>query len=703
VSNRDRVDKRGSYPVCATTIPLVGRGAILALAVTIICGAFPGTAASWRELPTQGIGHAGVATCLRAAGDGQLAVTGAVRRDATPMTLLNAEPSGFSGARSISLGVLETCPDVATNSRGDSVLAGFARNPNAEPPSGGTIRAAAFGPGTTLDSTVDLGHAGPYVIDVAVAVDEQGQAIVAWLETAARDRDVLRAAVRNRDGSWGSAFDVVKPLHLGFAIESLTAAPDQSGGFVVAWTEAIQTIGRRAPRSEIKMATIRGNAATSVVGIARGVVSRVEARATPDGRILLVHDADGNLHLQERAPGAAGFAPLRTLGEPGRRVYQPAVSLRADGAALLAAWSSEPRAHRDLGLTVWMRSAPGDFGRGDTVLPARRVSYDASFYSVDNLSGRPSPPEDPVSGKLQALLAPDGQALVTSGWYSRAKGGDTLGSILAITGGLETGMSTPERLGSPCKPVDGVTPLLASGRLGAAWTDNLTRVAGDVERPVGHGVVHLALPAGAPPPAKPAPHARLTVRRQALKYAQALKARASCDRACELRAFVLGRHGEEIAVGSASLKRRGSTPLKIATLGDGYHIGGGRSGPVKVNLHACAPGSTSMSATRATAQVDLIPPKPFPVLSNIEAHRDKRAIVVTWTVDQPGRGEDVYPELHGRGLPDGFSADTRVSAGGRQVTMRVAVDHPERVTSVTLTQFEPDPPRREREHFVRVK
>jgi hypothetical protein len=615
------------------------------------------------------------------------------------MTLLNAGRSGFTGAMSISLGVLDTCPAVASNARGQGLLAGSAGPHNLDRSFNGVIRAAALTREAKPGATTDIAQTAPYVDELVDAVDEQGQAIVAWFEEGAGERMRVRAAIRKPDGTWGPAFEVVQPIAAGLTAYSLTVTPDQTGGFFVGWVET-----RNAnARSNVRLALVPGGAATSVVTIGRGHVGSVEATSTPDGRVLIVHDANGKLHLLERAPGASEFARPQILTENGRYLYAPELALRADGAMVLASWFSDPRGRRDLGLAAWMRPANGDFGPAQIIMGARRVRLEGGYFDSRQNEDHPTPPDDPTNGALQVGLAPDGRALLTFGWGRRTDG-DSPEVVAAVSGSLVTGFSKPERLGSPCRSVDGATPVLTGNVLAMVWTDNLSQAAAQLERPIGHGLLHLAVPGLASPAAAPAPHARLRVPYQALRYADPLKARASCDRACELRAFVVGRNGREIAVGSTSLPRRGSTAMRIGTLGSQYQIGSGRSGPVKVSLHACSPGSSKLAATSTIARVDLVPPKPLPRLSDIKAHREGRTIVITWTLSEPDRDDTVSPDLHGRGVPNSFSTSTSYSADGRHVTMRVSIKHPERVRLVTLMQTGSEPPYKMRAYPpVRVK
>jgi hypothetical protein len=686
----------------------VGRGAIRALAVTIICGAFPGTAAAWQELPAQGIGHAGVATCLRAAGDGELAVTGAVRRDATPMTLLAAGPSGFTGARSISLGVLEICPEVAAGPGGDLVLAGF-NNTGAGPGTsdGGTVRAVSRIPGQTADIVTDVASTDGYVDEIAAAVDQQGHAVVAWAESG--DAARLRAALRQPDGTWGDAFDVVPPKETDQPDDRLIAvAPDGSGGFAMSWADqSVPVAIVKAGGAKVFIASLRGSGAGPVTKLGQtDFIAALEMRSTPDGRILLAYDGSGKVHLQEHAPGSAGFTPLAPLALKGRTLYAPALDLAADGSALVAAGvSSAPlfsSADRfKFGISAWLRHGERPFGAEQTLQPLKLVTPRSFIFDSSGYGGAgAAPPADDGSG-IRAALAPDGQALVTWNWPARTRDGDRPSGTYAALGTLDGGFAARQRLGSLCRAGTGVTPLLTNIGPITAWADNLTHAGGDSEQPSGHGLVHLALPAGVAGDT-PAPRARLQIKPQALKYAQALKTKASCDRACDLRAFVVDRQGREIALGSGSLAHRGTIPLAVRTVSNDYHVSGGRSGRVRVRLHACSPGSTSMSSTTATAHIRAVSPRPAPRLGGLTARREGHAIVVEWTVTSGSPNADFDVELHGPGL-DGFSPYEDIErTAPRHFVMRIDPPFRHRVRSVTVTVRSKAAPHRSRSYSVRV-
>jgi hypothetical protein len=533
------------------------------------------------------------------------------------MTFLDVGASGLAGARSVSLGRLEECPEVATNSRGDVILAGFT-DPTSPIGSadGGIVRAASTIPGRSADAVADIDTTEGYIDDMAIAVDEQGQALLVWSESD--DDSRLRGSWRQPDGTWGTAFDIVPPQVNDQPDNRLVAvAPDGSGGFTLAWVDQsvpVEIAARRA--ADVFVASFRDGTLGPVSKLGRtDFVTALEMRATPDGRILVAYDGRGKIQLHEHTSGAAGFRALPPLTSAGRRLYAPSLDLAPDGSAVAAAvvssvalFSAPPRFK--VGLSAWTRRGEQPFGGEQVLKPLQLVGPRSFVFDAGSYTSRGAkPPSDDEAGKPRARLAPDRRVLVTWSWPTRTRDGDRPNRTFASLGTLDGGFGRSEPLGSLCRDNTGTAPLLTELGPIAAWADNLSSAGDEGTQPSGHGLVHLSRPAVGGSTADP-PKARLRIKPQSLEHGQALRARASCDRACELRAFIVDRRGREVALGSAYLARRGTVPLVVETVNYDYHVSGGRSGRVRVRLHACSPGSRSMTSTSAVGAVRAVPPRP---------------------------------------------------------------------------------------------
>ena len=144
--------------------------------------------------------------------------------------------------------------------------------------------------------------------------------------------------------------------------------------------------------------------------------------------------------------------------------------------------------------------------------------------------------------------------------------------------------------------VSGGDPLLA-------YTDNVTSMlAFGLELPRESGRLHVATPrrrtAGPAPP-------RVTVRRPrgaTLGEEDRLRVRVGCDGPCDLRAYVVGGADHARGLGTATLRRAGSTPLAIRPPFE-RHLAPPRGGRARLLVHGYAPNGHRF--TRRSVAVEL--------------------------------------------------------------------------------------------------
>src|SRR3954468_759082 len=92
----------------------VGRRGGSAAAVVAALLVLPASAlAAWTETATRANPGGSAATCLRAAGAGEVALTGPLRGNLLAMDLVTPAPAGFSGSGRATLPLGAACPETA--------------------------------------------------------------------------------------------------------------------------------------------------------------------------------------------------------------------------------------------------------------------------------------------------------------------------------------------------------------------------------------------------------------------------------------------------------------------------------------------------------------------------------------------------------------------------------------------------------------
>jgi hypothetical protein len=603
--------------------------------------AAPAQAAPLNELPFQP--RPGAATCLRAtATPGTLAILGPITQRTSATDLL---ANGTTRTDRVRLGALVDCAAVAADPGGAAVIAGGVRRG----PDRARLRVVARDPGGAFGAPVALGSSAIIDASVAAAVSPSGHAVVAWTQRRGDpfgDRTPVRivAARRAPGGTFGPpvALTAWRPTE-GFGGPDVEAGIDAAGNATVAW---LLPAGRFGERQRAAVARAAPGAPFSAQRLARHVdePSRVALAVAPDGSSLLAFDGIEGVQVFERRPADARYtAVLSSRGDrPVSFDRSPVVAVRNGGGGLVA-WRTETDTAA-AGVTAAVRATAGAFGRPRVV--ARGVEGGGSFgeaFAVVVGGDRPLPPEDVGNAALRAALAPDGRAILA--WGDDSSDLTRASRMRVATGSLATGFGPPQQLGGPIRDVNGVAALLrADGRMAAAWTDNAG--GGFFQR--GKGRLHLAVE-GAPELPEPArPGLRVRVKRtQHLLRSQGIVARASCVRACDLRAAARTRNSEPIPL-VRTLRAGGTAVLHLGAFQ--VHVAHQRR--VRIVVTATAPGGRLRSTvSRHVVVVRRIPP-PVPALLDVRARRSGRAIVVTWHTARPvGRAYFVVEGRRSRTRP----------------------------------------------------
>jgi hypothetical protein len=619
---------------------------IALLAAFVLLAAVPAEAA--RDVVVRDSPRSAVATCLRPTGTpGLVGMLGPLERRMSPYDLLRMSADGVAVAATARLGILDECPAVAADPSGHAIVAGAVRARRFR----GVIRAALAEPGGGFAPPIDIARTRSGLTRVAAAVSPRGDAVVAWAVTrheAGRGmtdgRTRVIAALRPAGGTFGPRQFLTPWRRAGFApTAAVSVGMEASGRATVAWVQPIPDKRNISGLSNVAVATAAPGEAFGPAQVLTPRVhdaERVTLAVAPDGRALLVHDGQGTVQVFERAAGGSVFASVvRLQGRGGFSEWQdPDVALAPDGSALVAWRGGQETGFED----VFVASRRGT-GPWTAPVPVQRSQEDDSLavaYGVllTSTSGRPSPPLDEDNTGARAAIGPDGRYLVTWGAERPLPFGDRrLAPRLA--GGRAGGRpSAPETAGCACRSINGAVALsLPGGEPGLAYTDNVTTMFDfGLEFARRAGRLHIA---GSGPPglSPPAPGLRVRPpRAMTLGYGNRLRVRVGCDRACDLRAYVVGGRDRARGVAVGTLHEAGSTRLAIKpAFGD--HLAPPARGRARVAVHGYAPNGRRFTSRSVPVDLRRKPLRPLPRVVNVRAVRRGGAVVVTWQTATPAR------------------------------------------------------------------
>jgi hypothetical protein len=622
-----------------------------------------------------------VATCLRATGaPGVVGLLGPLERRMSPYDLLRVTADGVSVAGTARLGILDECPAVAADPSGHAVVAGAVRGRRFR----GVIRAALAEPGGGFGAPVEIARVRSSLTPLAAAVSPRGDAVVAWTvvrETPGRrGMDALTrvvAAARTAGGSFGRP-QFLTPWRRGsFVVPGrVSVGIDASGTATVVWAQAIPDRGNIPHLSTVEVAAAPpGEPFGAAQVLTRSVqdTERVALSVAPDGRALLAHDGQETIQVFERVPGAPAFTRSRRMRSRRGGWEEPAVAVAPDGSAVVA-WRGDDEAGSE-DVFVASRRGTGPWASPAAVQRsgADRSSLIVEFFSISFGGGRPSPPLDSDNMGVRAVLAPDGRYLLGWGVERRLPFGDRPLAVRVVPGEAGAGASRPEAAGCACRSVNGVVPLLAGGELLFAYTDNASRVvAVELEIPRGSGRLHVAGP-GPPGLAPAAPRVRVRPPRPVtLGYGQRLRVRVGCDRACDLRAYVVGGRGRARGMAIATLRGPGTTRLAIVP-GSSRHLAPPAGRTARIVVHGYAPNGRRFASRSVPVELRRKPLRPLPRLLDVRAVRRGGGVDVTWQTARPATRIrfEIVGQLSRRG-DDPFLEESVLGRGRRRFRVRLA-------------------------------
>jgi hypothetical protein len=596
-----------------------------------------------------------VATCLRPTGaPGLIGLLGPLERGMSPYDLLRVSADGVSMAATARLGIVDECPAVAADPSGHAIVAGAVRRRGHR----GTIRAALAAPGGGFGAPVDIARTRTSFTELVSAVSPRGDAVMAWaLERPVRgrgrpdSRTRVVAALRPAGGTFGRP-QFLTPWRRGsFAPTAKVAVGiDASGTATVAWAQPIPDRGNIPSLSRVAVAAAPPGGPFGPAQVVAGRVQDVERAAlsvAPDGRALFAHDGQGTVQVYERGPGALAFTRVRRLRSRRDTWERPEVALAADGSAIVAWRGEEDEGAEDV-LALSRRGA----GAWTGPVAIHRSSRDDSslgeaYALLFSTSSAPSPPLDSGNTGLRAAIGPDGRFLVSWGMERRLPLGDRVLAARMAQGEAGGDASRPETAGCSCRSANGVVPLeMAGAEVLLAYTDNVTRLFDfGFEFPIRSGRLHLA-EAGPPRPGVNPPRLRIRApRATTLGYGNRLRVRVGCDRACDLRAYVVGGRDRARGVAIGTLPEAGTTRLAIKPMFDD-HLAPPSRGRARVVVHGYGPNGRRFTTLSAPIDLRRKPLRPLPQVLNVRAVRQDGAVLVTWETDR--RAKRVSFRVRGR-------------------------------------------------------
>lgn len=663
--------------------------AVAALALSGLAAWASGAAAQEAAVP-------GVAVCLRAPLPGAATLWRAEPGLSSGVSLFALGERALRAAWSAPLGVATECP-VTVAAPGGAVVVAAGRLSGAgvivlrRGADGAAVRTVLATPGAARRDFAE-------VTDMAVSV--RGDVAVAWRQSRFGPRAFsARAWVAvQRPGARFS-----KPMALdGWQRVGAVGAPVAQIGFDAASSLTAVWSGQRRGRGLVFTRAWPSAAPPGAVQSFAGPLADTDVNpfafaVAPAGAAILVARGGGGVVIFER-PGP-GRRFRRQLVAEGDTDWQsvPALAVRHD-SALAAAWRLA-----DGRIRFAVRPPSGGRIRtGTTGGPTVRRRDTTREVVIGNV------PRD--LGNLSPHIGFAGPDSVVVSWVaarSLAALAYPPAAWMAV-GTVRGRFGRARPLGSPCRSVNGTSPVPGRAVPAVLFTDNLTEpLAGDIgspdsELPRGGGRLHLSERPTAPPVAQPI---RLRVSappHQRLRYAQPLRIRVACDRECDLRAVVPGRHGRVRALGTASLDAPGQAAMRLRPgLEDNLAAPPGR--PTPVSVYACVPnGPVAGRRDLAVSAIPLPAPEP-PAVIGLRARRELRGVRVTGRLSRrQRRGEGLLVGAY-RESPDDPILDRPVRLG-RRTTFSVLLPSAPLASArwVTAVTISTQPPFRTRTFRARI-
>ncbi len=576
---------------------------------------------------------------------------------------VRATRSGLQPGPTIKLGEGFRCEAIATSPTGAGVIAGTV---------GGTLVVAVRDPGGAWSAPVTLAGGDTEAIrdEIAAAVSERGDAIVAWKEhrfgatgTAPRRFRVARRAP-------GAAFGAVEPVGVDSRrLDSIVPGIAATGeAFLV--TSSVEATAKsvRIP-VEVAIAPPGGRFATATPVTVASYFTTPSLAVAADGGALIALSDGQSVVAAERAPGGA-FAPAAPLAPaPDQRGVQVAARLRPNGAAVVT-WQG----YREADVHVVTRAAAGPFSPARRVLdgpsmnpPGYDPFYDSRAYVQAVFGSFGKGTFTSGENSMRVALTPDGAGAVVT--YARPS---TLGDLipqLAVVP-LAGGPAPPPVALGPVYAQSGmVAPLvLADGTAALIWTEGQ---GDDPDTSSDTSAFRLRLAAqnllvAVTPPSTP----RVTFgtpRDRTLDDDEPLRLPVTCSSPCQVHAIVdvLGD------VGFLRLPKGGRGVLRVY----GASIAApARPGRVRLRMVTGAPSALYPATRTVTVRIAHARGAGVPRPSDLRARRVNDKIEVSFRA--PGVDEK---------LPMFVTGDDALAYDGEPlVTRRVTLGRRERTYRVTL-------------------
>ena len=657
---------------------------LLTALVALLCCPAVAAAAPFAELPFVPIGADRVATCLQGAGAGRVAVVPQADDGRETVELLRVGAGGtLRSEDAMSLAPSFECPAAAAAASGAAVVAGDVYRPESG------VFVAVRDAGGVLGTPVRVRRPDGVlsVSGVDAAIASSGAAVVSWVERRQvpgdrLDRSRLMAIRRAPGGAFGPAETVREDVEP-YATE-LVVGIDDAGRVTIAWA------GEQGYGDVVRVAT-------AAPGVPFGAPQRLARSASflaapalvvaDDGTVLLAYEQgfdSARVRVYERAPGAVRITPgPRYPAGESRGAMSPVAAVASGGGAIVAwlHWSDDDRGGASVEAAL---RAPGGAFQPPQVLGARVPGAPGWTPSAPLPTFEAADETDALS----AAVGVDGRVVL--GWKEEPviAGGDHPIRVAMAAGTLIGGWEGATLLGGPGRSADGLAAVAGPGAM--LWIDNLPDTDLGIELPGTGGRLHRAL-AGVALADVPPPAVTLGARSQRVRHDEPVLVTARCSAACDLRAVAgLDRAlGEPAGVGFAQLDAAGTARIKLRPSAEGGIVPP-RGGPVRVTVHATAPGGREATVARRDVRVRHAfvprPRKPH----DVRVTRRAKRLVVTWRTAKPARAQSFEVEALRR-RDDLVELDYRDMGGRGRTRFRAVLEDKGRARWVAIewNSFEP--------------
>lgn len=252
---------------------------------------------------------------------------------------------------------------------------------------------AAYAPANgSLQAPTTLSEAGEEGGDPYIAVNARGDALAVW-DGHYGDNDVVREAYRPAGGSWQATVDVSGENE---EIESLRVALDTQGDAVIAWAGSPKEAGGYdTARAAYRPAGGNWQAPTSLSENGGNAFPTDVAFDQAGNAVVVWERSDGTDNIAQAAyrPAGGGWQEPTSLSEQGRKSFDPMVVLDAEGEASAAQGDAT---------VVWTSGQGEGCGEGPKCSDPTTYTVQAAGYDAIE---HPETLEAPIVGEVGAPVA----------------------------------------------------------------------------------------------------------------------------------------------------------------------------------------------------------------------------------------------------------------------------------------------------------